>query len=755
MPQVLTGEALDAVLARLRSGLSHEQASLLDKPLSGPGLNSCVACPGSGKSTTLGQVVVRAMLDPDVTDILVLSSTVSAKNTALKKIQDAIKACGLEEEGISFPESNVRTIHSVALRGNCPPGQPRLQIANAKPYVEAAMDDALEEERLALAGVSNWAEHWTKAQTADGDLGKAVEAVREKLPFASSEQRGKTLYKDTVSEEDEIGAAFKSGLDGKKPVADTVRVRSELTNRFLSTDSTNSRRASIIEDVEERMQHANVTDHAGSIRRFAESKQPVAARGQVVFVDEAQDANACQVEIVKTAWRAGARVVIFGDPCQGIFRFAGAKANPMRDLVLAAKEEELDVHETVLTENFRSTKQILDAAQRVLLPEDDDMRTSFSSREGKEVRELVSENEPAHIAAEIKRQIAFGRRAGDIAVIRFKNLSFGKDIHAALSKESIPTCILGMGSDVRHPAARVLAILRSVLGEEEEDESTVYTLQAGVRAVTGCQFTDETRGIVTELAAENGTSLLETYLDADSMAAVMSRIHVPKGQKRDLFGNAVAPIESIQVRNLRRSIKIFADATRLVNRWADAVLTNEDMDGALMVFKNGVAYPGKPRGTTMAANSKLAQLLLQIHTQLLPEKDPRAQELKPLLACADGVTVEDITDIQSFASLETLRFQEGNTDDKVILSTIHRFKGRERPVVIVAGMGKGIDDVFTTSADLLPYTGLTPEDYNTRSREIDREARLERRRLLHVALSRPREELLLSAEGELAACFGL
>lgn len=753
MPQVLTGEALDAVLARLRSGLSQEQASLLDKPLSGPGLNSCVACPGSGKSTTLGQVVVRAMLDPDVTDILVLSSTVSAKNTALKKIQDAIRACGLEEEGISFPESNVRTIHSVALRGNCPPGQPRLQIANARPYVEAAMDDALEEERLALAGVSDWAEHWREAQSAD--LGKAVEAVREKLPFASSEQRGRTLYKDTVSDEDEIAAAFKSGLDGRKPVADTVRVRSELTNRFLSADSTNSRRASIIEDVEERMQHANVTDHAGSIRRFAESKQPVAARGQVVFVDEAQDANACQVEIVKAAWRAGARVVIFGDPCQGIFRFAGAKANPMRDLVLAAQKEELDVHENVLTENFRSTKQILDAAQRVLLPEDDDMRTSFSSREGKEVRELVSENEPAHIAAEIKRQIAFGRCAGDIAVIRFKNLSYGKDIHAALSKESVPTSILGMGSDVRHPAARVLAILRSVLGEEEEDDSTVYTLQAGVRAVTGCQFTDETRGIVAELAAENGASLLETYLDADSMAAVMGRVHKPKGQKRDLFGNAVAPTEAVQVRNLRRSIKIFSDAVRLVNRWTDAVLTNEDMDGALVVFKNGVAYPGKPRGTTVVAESKLAQLLLQIHAQLLPERDPRAQELKPLLACADSVAVDDITDIQSFASLETLRFQEGNTDDKVILSTIHRFKGRERPVVIVAGMGKGIDEVFTTSADLLPYTGLAAEDYNTRSREIDREARLERRRLLHVALSRPKEELILSAQGELAACFDL
>ena len=750
MPSILDAQQFKNVQLALRGELSDEQVAFLDLDLAGCGLNCCCAVPGSGKSTTLGQLVARAVVEPAAADVLVLSSTVSAKNTALAKIRAAFDASGLSELGIAFPEKQVRTLHSIALQGNSSNGQ-RLQIASVVPFVEEALDQLLEEERLTAAGASNWGEFWRKERDAKQTLAK--EAVRESLPFASVEQRGLTLYKKLAPNEREI--AKRSGLDGDNPLKDTLHVRAELTTRMLPSKTTKSTRETVLEDAERRMFEENVTDHAGSLSRFAASKQPVSGPGSVLFVDETQDSTQGQVEIILAALRAGARVVILGDPSQGIFRFAGANENPMRDIVRAAQEEGFETNEAVLTENFRSTQQILEISQSVLPEADLEMRTAFSRKQGVPVRRIVSDSEPAAIVTEVKKMIAAGRQPGDIAVIRFKNFSFGADIHKSFSVADVPVGILGMPSDAKHPAARTLAIVRAVLGGEEDE---LFVLQAAVRAVAGCQMPDEVRKIVGSMAEEAGVRPLEAFLDTEAVSAQMNRVYPPTASKR-LFGGAPKLLEQKKVLNVRRSIAIFRDAVRLVNLWVDAALEERELEGALVWFKDGRAQTGRPRMATLRASSALAGLLLQVHTQLVQE-DLRVDELKPLLEVAGQVDELDLPGIQEFASVQADRLSEGATEKRVVLSTIHKFKGKERPVVVVCGLEKGVEKASVKKESLLCYSGLHDKDdcdarfcscprFAAKRLQLQKEATIERQRLLHVALSRPREVLVLSAENEM------
>ena len=756
MRDLLAPEQLPIVHAGLRASLSEEQVAFLDLPLAGAGLNSCCAVPGSGKSTTLGNLVGCAVVDPEVSSVLVLASTVSAKNTALTKIRAAFVDSGLDDLGISFPEDRVRTFHSVALRSNNAEAGRRLDVVSAQPFVERMLDGVLEEERLAVAGASDWTSYWRAAAACS-----LKEKIAKEAPYASEEARGLRLFKAVTTAEEKATVSRLSGLgDDPNPLQTALKIRREITNRMLGTGSAGSTHARMLEDASAAMEHAGVLDHDTSIARFAGSEQAMLGYGGVLFVDEAQDLTACQVAIVMATLRAGARVVILGDPAQGIFRFAGANSNPMSDLADEARRAGFEVRLAQLTENFRSTRQILEASQAVLPEEDQAMRRAFSRKEGAPVVRIADQNEPKAIASKVRELIAGGRAPGDIAILRFSNFVYREGVPAALSAAGVPAAIPGRG-DASHPAARALTILRVVLGQEE-DESPLHLLQTAVRSIVGCQFPKWLLKHVGELADEHGRSPLETFLDADLVVARINEPEPPPDRKRQrtLFGGVAGVQESQKAEKTRQSITIFRDAWRLVNRWVHCAIEGTPLEGTLIEYdESGRARRRAPLPAPFAATSKLAELVLRIHTQLVPRSD-RADELRPVLDEAEKVDELDETTVQSFAALHAERLNRSKVEDKVILSTIHSFKGCERPVVIVCGLDSSIDRTSVDNATRAAYAGLHDRPdcgavcncprFRFKSKQLEREAQLERRRMLHVALSRPREELILSARGEFA-----
>lgn len=85
-------------------------------------------------------------------------------------------------------------------------------------------------------------------------------------------------------------------------------------------------------------------------------------RYKYILIDEFQDTNYAQNEIVKLLSGKNGNVTVVGDDDQSIYRFRGAAISN----ILEFKKYYRDVTEIVLRKNYRSTKEILDAAYQLI-----------------------------------------------------------------------------------------------------------------------------------------------------------------------------------------------------------------------------------------------------------------------------------------------------------------------------------------------------------------------------------------------------
>ena len=252
------------------------------------------------------------------------------------------------------------------------------------------------------------------------------------------------------------------------------------------------------------------------------------------------------------------------------------------------------------------------------------------------------------------------------------------------------------------------------------------------------------------LACSSASSreLVESFLDVEAVAALLNSQHKPASKRqRTLFGRDV---DCVKAKNARESAALFDHARTWITKWMQ-----ESAQGQQLTC----CCNERPIHACLRAESSMAKLLLQICEQLVCCKE-RHSELQPLLDEADKLDTVDEVDIQAFAELHAHRISSTGEDEKVLLSTIHKFKGRERPVVVVCGLDESIDRVSIDKETMLAYAGLHDRPdcgqvcdcprFRFKRKQLQTEALLERKRLLHVALSRPREELILSAQGKLA-----
>ncbi|PWB78287.1 MAG: hypothetical protein C3F08_08895, partial [Candidatus Methylomirabilota bacterium] len=85
-------------------------------------------------------------------------------------------------------------------------------------------------------------------------------------------------------------------------------------------------------------------------------------RFRYILVDEFQDTNYAQFQIIKLLAAAHRNVTVVGDDDQSIFKFRGASISN----ILGFRREFPETHTVVLTDNYRSTPAILDAAYRLI-----------------------------------------------------------------------------------------------------------------------------------------------------------------------------------------------------------------------------------------------------------------------------------------------------------------------------------------------------------------------------------------------------
>jgi DNA helicase II / ATP-dependent DNA helicase PcrA len=91
-------------------------------------------------------------------------------------------------------------------------------------------------------------------------------------------------------------------------------------------------------------------------------KEKWASRFDHILVDEFQDTNDVQYKLMKLLMRKETSVYVVGDPDQTIYTWRGANQN----IILGFEKEFPHVETIVLNENYRSTKTILDAANKLI-----------------------------------------------------------------------------------------------------------------------------------------------------------------------------------------------------------------------------------------------------------------------------------------------------------------------------------------------------------------------------------------------------
>ena len=408
---------------------------------------------------------------------------------------------------------------------------------------------------------------------------------------------------------------------------------------------------------------------------------------QHILVDEYQDTNAAQNSIILQLCGRRGNICVVGDADQSIYRFRGADISNIRQL-----ESKLASIKTVLLEeNYRSTQNILDAANKVI--------ARNPHRAGKVLRAhrqaagggrkvlayaAASDRDEAYWVAD---KIATAMQsdpfltADDFAVLYRTNIQ-SVLIEDTLARFDIPHKVVGGISFFERMEIRdAIAYLRAVVNPRDQ--------QSIARAINTPK-----RGVGVQTVAK-----LTTFASWENL---------PLGEALRQAGAAGV---SAKARKGIGEFVALCDSVRSSFSLGPAAVLN------LLLEESG--YLGDLR--------RQAEEELELH--MISEAQGRLENLQQLVDLAEGYeTVEDFVD---FTALVT-RNDDAGLDDgysymedhRVSLMTVHAAKGLEFPFVFVIGLEEG---VFPHK-----FSMEEPEEME------------EERRLAYVAMTRAKDQLMLS-----------
>jgi DNA helicase-2/ATP-dependent DNA helicase PcrA len=444
------------------------------------------------------------------------------------------------------------------------------------------------------------------------------------------------------------------------------------------------------------------------VRESAAARAEIAGRFRYILVDEFQDTNRAQAELVGLLAEPHRNVTVVGDDDQAIYAFRGAAV----DNILGFRERYRSARTVVLRRNYRSRAPILDAAYR-LVRFNDPERLEVRAGVGKRLRAertdphaapvaleafATASDEADWIVAEIGRRIAAGRPPRDHAILVRAN-GHADPFLRALNLAGIPWRFSGTSGLYARPEIRLLlAFLRVVA----EPESSVDLYALATSEVYGLGGEDLTA--IVNMARRRNRSIREILEELDRQPGI-----------------------------LRVGPETRATATRLaadLRRYAD--IAHERPAGELLYgFLRASGLLARLAGTdTVAAEEALGNIarffeIVRAQSALLA--DDRAIFIAPHLQ-----TLVEAGDDPATAELDP-------DADAVAVLTVHKAKGLEFPVVFLPGMvagrfpSNGRGDALALPAGLGRGAPPTPEL-----------ALAEERRLCYVAMTRARDELILS-----------
>ena len=360
-----------------------------------------------------------------------------------------------------------------------------------------------------------------------------------------------------------------------------------------------------------------------------------------VLVDEYQDTNHLQYLLTSLLAGGYQNLCVVGDDDQSIYRFRGANIENILNF-----EEQYPKARTIrLEQNYRSTQNILDAANAVIRNNQGRKgKTLWTDNGGGDVvtvKTTFNESDEAnYVAGDILMGVNRGRSFRDTAVLYRMNAQ-SNALEYAMKRNGIPYKVVGgMKFFDRAEVKDMLAYL-CVLNNPLDDLRLRRVINNPPRGI-GATTLDK----VGALAESQGASLYEIIRNADLFPELKSA-----ASKLLKFADLID--------GLRR-----AGTELALPEFYDAVC---DQTGYVRVLeeKNDMESRGRIENVQELKSNILGFL----------EQDPEDATLSGFL-----------NEIALYTDLDSV---EGS-DDCVTLMTIHSAKGLEFPVVYVVGMEEGI-----------------------------------------------------------------
>lgn len=390
-----------------------------------------------------------------------------------------------------------------------------------------------------------------------------------------------------------------------------------------------------------------------------------------IHVDEYQDTNRAQYMLCRMLADQHHNICVVGDSDQSIYRWRGADITN----ILNFEEDYPEAKTILLEQNYRSTSNILNAANAVIgnntSRKPKKLWTDRGEGEPIKVYQADSEHDEGYyVTGEIRKNRDAGRKYADHAIL-YRTNAQSRVIEEILIKSDIPYQIVGgIKFYDRKEIKDLLAYLRLV-SNPDDDISLVRVINVPKRGIG-----DTTLGKLAAAAAQRGTSIHAVLGDLDGVD-VAGKTRAALTDFRELIDNLARMVDYLSVTELTEKMLEFTGYRQELERenTLESKARVENIDEFL-----SVTLDFEQRNDDKSLVAFLTDLAL--------------------IADIDAVGKDD---------------EEQDANDNVILMTMHSAKGLEFPVVFIIGMEEGVfphSRAFSDNDELeeerrLAYVGIT------------------------------------------------
>lgn len=400
-------------------------------------------------------------------------------------------------------------------------------------------------------------------------------------------------------------------------------------------------------------------------------------RFKYISVDEYQDTNAAQYKIVHALAKKHQNICVIGDSDQSIYSWRGANMQNILDF-----EKDYPKTKVVLLEqNYRSTKNILDAAHNIISKNSDRREKTLwtDNEEGDYIRkyEAQSERDEAfYVVEQIQKELdSYEHRDYSRFAVLYRTNAQSRVLEEAFMRTGIPYRIIGGVRFYERKEIKDLLSYLRLLHNPSDDIALLRVINTPTRGIGNKTIAD-----IQAIAKDENVTL----------SSVLARLHeYPHLSSRSLKG----------LQNFQRIIEGLRkyNSTEKASSLIKYVIAETGYKGFLL------------EGDSVAGESRVENI------EELISVASKYDSLEAGVSLA--VFLEEVALIADTDKID-------NDDNAVIFMTLHSAKGLEFPHVFLIGLEEGI---FPHSRSL-----LDPEQFE------------EERRLMYVGITRAEETIHLT-----------